>query len=143
MGIFPRDEALKIAKEEGLDLIEVAPKANPSVCRLLDYGKFKYERDKRRKKNKKRQSADTLKEIRLSYKIGEHDLKVKMKKIEKFLDEGHRVKLSIWLKGRERIYKEEGKQILEDLAKKIGETRKIESHFSGSGRKIEQYITPK
>ncbi len=142
MGIFSREEALKIAKEQGLDLIEVAPNANPPVCKLLDYGKFKYEREKKRKKSKKKQS-DTLKEIRLSYQIGEHDLKIKVKKIEEFLKEGHKVKLSIWFKGREKIYKEEGKKILEKIAEEMGKVRKIESRFSTSDRKIEQYLIPK
>ena len=143
MGILPRREALEIARREGLDLVEVAPQANPPVCRLLDYGKFKYQMDKKRKKNRKKQSSDTLKEIRLSYKIGEHDLQIKVRKVEQFLKEGHRVKLSVRFRGRESIYKEEGKRILERVAKEVENVGRVETRPSVGDRKIEQYLIPK
>lgn len=143
MGIFPRNKALGIAQDEGLDLVEVAPQANPPVCRLLDYGKFKYQLEKKRKKNKKRQTSETLKEIRLSYQIDEHDLNVKLKKVRQFLGEGHRVKLSIRFRGRENIYKEEGKHMLEKIAREVENVGKAESTPSVSGKKMEQYLTPK
>lgn len=143
MGIFSRQEALEIARREGLDLVEVAPQANPPVCRLLDYGKFKYQLDKKRKKNRKKQSSDTLKEIRLSYKIGDHDLQIKVRKVQQFLKEGHRVKLSIRFRGRENIYKEEGKHLLEKVAKEVEDVGRVESRPSVSERKIEQYLVPK
>ncbi|MCD6257082.1 translation initiation factor IF-3 [Candidatus Aerophobetes bacterium] len=143
MGIFSREQALEIARKEELDLVEVAPQANPPVCRLLDYGKFKYQLDKKRKKNRKKQTSDTLKEIRLSYKIGDHDLQIKVKKVQQFLKEGHRVKLSIRFRGRENIYKEEGKQLLEKVAKEVEDVGKVESRPSVGDRKIEQYLVPK
>ncbi len=143
VGVISRDEALEIARREGLDLVEVAPQANPPVCRLLDYGKFKYQMEKKRKKNRKKQSSDSLKEIRLSYKIGEHDLKIKVKKIEEFLREGHRVKLSIRFRGRENIYKEEGRKMLERIAKELKEIGRVETRPSIGDRKIEQFLIPK
>jgi translation initiation factor IF-3 len=143
MGILPRKEALEIARREGLDLVEVAPQANPPVCRLLDYGKFKYQMDKKRKKNRKKQSSDILKEIRLSYKIGEHDLQIKVRKVEQFLREGHRVKLSVRFRGRESIYKEEGKRMLERVAKEVEDVGRVETRPSVGDRKIEQYLIPK
>jgi len=143
MGIFSREQALEIARKEELDLVEVAPQANPPVCRLLDYGKFKYQLDKKRRKNRKKQTSDTLKEIRLSYKIGDHDLQIKVKKVQQFLKEGHRVKLSIRFRGRENIYKEEGKQLLEKVAKEVEDVGKVESRPSVGDRKIEQYLVPK
>lgn len=143
IGIVSRGEALEFARKEGLDLVEVAPQANPPVCRLLDYGKFKYQMEKKRKKNRKKQSSDTLKEIRLSYKIGEHDLKIKLRKVEEFLKEGHRVKLSIRFRGRESIYTEEGKKMLERVAEEVKDVGKIESPPSISDRKIEQYLIPR
>jgi len=143
MGVFTREEALKIAEEKDLDLVEVAPHANPPVCRLLDYGKFKYQMEKKRKKAKKKQASDTLKEIRLSYQIGEHDLMVKAKKVQQFLKEGHRVKLSIRFRGRENIYKEEGKHILERVIKEVEDVGRAESGPSINGKKMEQYIVPK
>lgn len=141
-GIFSREEALKIAREKGQDLVEVAPQASPPVCRILDYGKFKYQQEKRRKKAKKK-SSNTLKEVRLSYRIGEHDFEVKVRKIYKFLEDGHRVKVSLRFKGREMIYKEEGKKILERVAKEIEEIGKVETGPSISNRVVEQYLVPK
>jgi len=142
MGIFPRDKALEIARNEGLDLVEVAPQANPPVCRLLDYGKFKYQLEKKRKKNKKKHATE-LKEIRLSYQISDHDLQIKLKKIQEFLKEGHRVKLSIRFRGRENIYKDEGRHMLEKIAKVVEDIGKVESAPSISGKKMEQYLAPK
>ncbi|MCD6317616.1 translation initiation factor IF-3, partial [Candidatus Aerophobetes bacterium] len=92
LGILSLKQALDIARREGLDLVEVAPQATPPVCRLLDYGKLKYQLDKKKRKTKKKQSSDVLKEIRLSYHIGKHDLEIKTKKIYRFLQEGHKVK---------------------------------------------------
>ncbi|MBE0477848.1 translation initiation factor IF-3 [Candidatus Aerophobetes bacterium] len=143
MGILSTEEALKVAQNAGLDLVEVAPQANPPVCRLLDYGKFKYQLEKKRKKSRKKRTSDALKEIRLSYQIGEHDLQVKLRKVQQFLKEGHRVKLSIRFRGRENIYKEEGKHIFEKIVKEVENLGKIESAPSTSGRRMEQYLVPK
>jgi len=141
-GILSGEEALRIAREKGRDLVEVAPQADPPVCRILDYGKFKYQQEKRKKKAKKK-SINTLKEVRLSYRIGEHDFEVKVRKICKFLKEGHRVKLSLRFKGREMIYKEEGKRILERAVKEIEQIGKAETQPSVSHRILEQYLVPK
>ena len=126
-----------------MDLVEVAPEANPPVCRILDYGKFKYQQEKRRKKSKKKHSTNVLKEVRLSYRIGEHDLEVKMRKICKFLKEGHRVKITLRFRGREMIYKDRGEMILKRIAQEAQEFSKVESPPSVSGRRIEQYLIPK
>lgn len=143
MGILSLEKALEIARKEGVDLVEVAPQANPPVCRLLDYGKLKYQLDKKRRKAKKKQFGDVLKEIRLSYHIGEHDLETKIKKIYRFLQEGHKVKVSVRFKGRERIYRDEGKHLLEKVVKQVEEVGKAESRLSGVGGRIEQYLIPK
>jgi translation initiation factor IF-3 len=123
--------------------VEVAPEANPSVCRILDYGKFKYQQEKRRKKSKKKHSTNILKEVRLSYRIGEHDFEVKLRKVCKFLKEGHRVKISLRFRGREMIYKDRGEMILKRIAQEAQEFSKVESPASVSGRSIEQYLAPK
>ncbi|MCD6574447.1 translation initiation factor IF-3 [Candidatus Aerophobetes bacterium] len=143
MGVFSRDKALEIARDQELDLVEVAPHANPPVCRLLDYGKFKYQLEKKRKRTRKKHTSDTLKEIRLSYQIGDHDLQIKARKVQQFLKEGHRVKLSIRFRGRENIYKEEGKHILERVIKEVESVGRAESAPSISGRRMEQYLVPK
>lgn len=122
--------------------MEVAPQADPPVCRILDYGKYKYQQEKRKKKSKKK-SVNTIKEVRLSYRIGEHDFEVKVKKVCKFLKEGYRVKLSLRFKGREMIYQEQGKKILERASQKIGEVGKVETRPSMSRRVVEQYLIPK
>ena len=142
LGIFSHQEALKIAQEKELDLVEVAPEAKPPVCRILDYGKFRYQREKRRKQSKQRHSTD-LKEVRMSYKIGEHDFEVKLRKIQQFLKGGHRVKVSLRFRGREMIYKERGRGILERVSQTVKEVGKVESTPSMSGRVIEQYLIPR
>lgn len=143
LGIFSCQEALKIAQEKELDLVEVAPEAKPPVCRILDYGKFRYQRDKRRKQSKQRHSTNALKEVRMGYKIGEHDFEVKLRKIQQFLKGGHRVKVSLRFRGREMIYKERGRGILERVSQNVKEVGKVESTPSMSGRVIEQYLIPR
>jgi len=143
LGILPLKQALDIARREGLDLVEVAPQATPPVCRLLDYGKLKYQLDKKKRKTKKKQSSDVLKEIRLSYHIGKHDLEIKTKKIYRFLQEGHKVKISVRFRGREKIYREEGKRLLEQVVKQVEEVGRAEARLSDTERKVEQYLIPK
>jgi len=143
LGILPLKQALEIARSEGVDLVEVAPQATPPVCRLLDYGKLKYQLDKKKRKTKKKQSSDVLKEIRLSYHIGKHDLEIKTKKIYRFLQEGHKVKISVRFRGRERIYREEGKRLLEQVVKQVEEVGKVEARLSETGERLEQYLIPK
>ena len=123
--------------------MEVAPEARPPVCRILDYGKFKYQQEKRRKKSGKKHSTNVLKEVRLSYRIGEHDLEVKMRKICKFLKEGHRVKITLRFRGREMIYKDRGEMILKRIAQEAQEFSRVDSPPSVSGKSIEQYLIPK
>ena len=143
LGILSLKQALDIARREGLDLVEVAPQATPPVCRLLDYGKLKYQLDKKKRKTKKKQSSDVLKEIRLSYHIGKHDLEIKTKKIYRFLQEGHKVKISVRFRGREKIYREEGKRLLEQVVKQVEEVGRVEARLSDTGGKVEQYLIPK
>jgi len=142
-GIKSRDEALALAQSRGLDLVEVAPQASPPVCRLLDFGKFKYQLEKKKKKNRKKQGSDALKEVRLSYQIGDHDLQVKLRKVEQFLKEGHRVKLSMRFRGRENIYRAEGRRIFERVLGQLGDIGRPESAPATNNRRLEQYIIPK
>lgn len=108
-----REEALKTAKEQGLDLVEVAAKAKPPVCKLMNYGKFLYMQSKQERLHKAKQKKTETKAIRLSLKIEKHDMEVKAKKINKFLDQGHKVKLDLYLRGREKAFREEGLKKLE------------------------------
>ncbi|MCA9112874.1 MAG: translation initiation factor IF-3, partial [Planctomycetaceae bacterium] len=112
LGVIPTEEALKIALEAGLDLVEVAPNERPPVCRILDYGKFKYEQKKKQAKNAKTHQVQ-LKEIRLRPKTGDHDIQFKMKRARGFLEDRDKVKLNVFFRGRENAHHERGREILE------------------------------
>lgn len=138
IGIVSREEALRKAEEAGLDLVEVAPQANPPVCRILDYGKFKYQQEKKKKKK----HTPSLKEIRMTSKIEEHDFKVKLKNAIRFLEEGHKVKIRVYFRGREIIYKERGREILERVVKEVGEVGRAEAPPRLMGKNMEIYLVP-
>lgn len=111
-GIIPTLEAIEMAKQANADLVEVSPNANPPVCKILDYGKFKFDQEKRRKESKKKQKQVKLKEIRMQPKIEKHDLEFKTKHIKEFLDEGNKVKVTIRFRGRELAHTELGRDVL-------------------------------
>ena len=117
LGIMLRDEALDIAQEKDLDLVNVSPNAKPPVCKILDYGKFKYDQQKREKEARKKQKTIQVKEIRLSAAIEEHDIDVKAKRACKFLEAGDKVKVTLRFRGRERSHKEVAYAVLENLAR--------------------------
>ncbi|MCS7201664.1 MAG: translation initiation factor IF-3 [Dictyoglomus sp.] len=119
LGIMPIEQALRIARERNLDLVEVAPNANPPVCKIMDYGKFKYEQARKEKENKKSQKAIEVKEIKIRPNIEEHDYQVKLRKIREFLEKGYKVRLVILFRGRQLIYKEWGDKLLERILKDI------------------------
>ncbi len=121
MGILPRLEALKAAQERGLDLVEIAPSATPPVCRLLDYGKYRYEQAKKERKVKKGQKIGVLKEVRFRPKIEDHDLQAKIRTVRKLLAEGSKVKISVRFRGREIIYPEMGWKVLKRVAEALKE----------------------
>ena len=138
----PRD-AQKIADENDLDLVKVSPHAKPPVCKILDYGKFRYEEERRLKEAKKKQKAVSIKEIRMSVRVEEHDIQVKAKNAEKFLMQGHRVKLTIRFRGREMAYTNQGKQVLLDFAKRLEEVGTVEKNPKLEGRNMSIFLTPK
>src|SRR5438309_10483610 len=113
---MPPQQALRIAEERGLDLVEVAPTATPPVCRIMDYGKYKYEQAKREREAHKKSKSSGLKGMRLSPKIGEHDLQVKTRAVIGFLKDGDKVRVSMWFRGREMAQLHVGEQILRRLA---------------------------
>ena len=123
----PLPEALSIARESGLDLVEVAANADPPVCKIMDFGKYKYEQDHRRKESRKRASNVVIKEMKLRPKIEEHDYDTKMKHVERFLEEGSKVKLTIMFRGREMAHPELGRRILERVAERVAEIAIVES----------------
>jgi len=128
LGILPIEEALSIARERELDLVEISPEATPPVCRLLDYGKFLYSLQKKNHEAQKQQRKIHIKEIKFTPAIGVHDIEVKMKKIKEFLDEGNKVKLTIWLRGRQKRKPEMLDQMVERIVNLVKEFCEIESN---------------
>ncbi len=135
VGVIPLSQALAIARERDLDLVEVAPQVAPPVCRLMDYGKYIYERAKREKEARKAQRVE-IKEIRLRPKTGHHDRNLKVKRIRDFLARGHKVKVRVLFRGRERSHPEIGREILERLAEELGDVANVEHHPKMDGRSM-------
>jgi translation initiation factor IF-3 len=116
LGVLSLDAALRIANEKGLDLVEVAPQANPPVCRLMDYGRYKFETVKREKDQRRKQNVIKLKEMKLRPKVAEHDFQTKFKGLKQFLEAGEKVKVTIMFRGREMVHQDIGRKILDRVA---------------------------
>lgn len=136
-------EALKKADEAGFDLVKVSPDAKPPVCKILDYGKFKYEQTRREKENKKNQKTVNIKEIRTSVRVQDHDLQVKAKNAIKFLKAGDRVKVSVRFRGREMAYMDKGKELLLKFASMVEEVGMIEKQPKIEGRNYVMFLQSK
>lgn len=142
LGVMPLHEALARAKERNLDLVEVAPTAVPPVCRLLDYGKFRYEQTKKEREARKHQRVVLLKEVRMTPKIDEHDLDFKTRNVQKFLESGDKVKVSVRFKGRELAHPHLGRQILEQVAAKLKGVGNVERPPAMEGRTMSMIVSP-
>ena len=139
---MPVQQALEIAAERELDLVEVAPTAVPPVCRLLDYGKFKYEQAKKERETRKSQHASVLREIRMRPKIDSHDLEMKARNAEKFLKGGDKVKVTVMFRGREMVHPEIGRAILDRVAEQLKEVSVIERPPNMEGRFLSAILAP-
>ncbi len=139
---MPRDEAIAMAKERLMDLVEIVPNANPPVCRILDFKRFLYEQKKKEKEARKKQKSIQMKEIRLRPEISEHDYNFKKQHIEDFLKEGHRVKVSVAFRGREILHKERGYNILKKLISDLGPLAKVEKSPHEEGRFLNVILIP-
>lgn len=142
MGVIPTAEALRIANERGLDLVEVAPTASPPVCRLLDYGKYKYEQTKKEREAKKNQKIVLLKEMRLRPKIDDHDLETKTKMVHKFLQEGDKVKVTIVFRGRELAHPQLGRELLDSMIGKLEGVANVERAPMMEGKAMSMILAP-
>ena len=142
LGVLPTYEALRVARERGLDLVEVAPNAVPPVCRLLDFGKFQYERQKREREARKAQKVIEIKEIRLRPRTGEHDLDVKVRQTLSFLDEGCKVRVTVRFRGREITHPEIARDQLSEFAEKVGEAAVIEAQPAMEGPNLFMLLSP-
>ncbi len=136
-------EALAIAARTGLDLVEVSPNASPTVCKIMDYGKFRYQQNKKLQDAKKSQTIIQVKEIRLRPKTEEHDLEVKLKHIKKFLSQGDKVKITMMFRGRELAYTEIGRKIMEELKANLEEISVIDQQPRLEGRNMIMIVAPK
>lgn len=134
IGVVPISEALNIARDQGYDLAEISPNANPPVCKLLDWGKYLYEQDKQAAKNRKKQKNIEVKQVRMGLKIGQHDIEVKQKATRKFLDAGNKVKLTVRFKGREMARPDLGEKVLENFFESLSDIAQIEQKPTMTGR---------
>src|ERR1043165_2142496 len=142
LGIKPLPEALHIARESDLDLVEVAPLANPPVCRIMDYGKFKFDAAQRAKESKRKSTNVSIKEMKYRPKIGQGDFDTKTRKVLGFLNDGHKVKITIMFRGREMSHPDLGKQILDRVAEKVAVAGKVESAPKLDGRNMVMVLGP-
>ena len=143
LGVMKTEDAIAEADSHGLDLVEVSPNADPPVCKILDYGKFKFEAQKKRNEAKKKQKVIEVKEIKLRPNIDEHDYQVKMRSVQKFLDEGDKVKVTLRFRGREMAHQELGVNVLNRVREDTDEVAKIEAFPKLEGRQMIMVIAPK
>ncbi len=143
LGIMPTEEARVMASERGLDLVEVAPQARPPVCRLMDFGKYKYEQARKLREAKKKQHTITVKEVKLRPKIEEHDLDFKLRHARRFLEEGDKVKFTLWFRGREVTHPELGRRVLERVLGELEDLGVVEAKISHEGRTMTMLLAPR
>ena len=143
LGIMSSAEALKIADEQGLDLVKISPQAVPPVCKLMNYGKFRFEQSKREKEAKKNQHVVEIKEIRMSPGIDVGDFNTKLKNAQKFVADGNRVKVSVRFRGREMAHTEIGKDLLDRFAEQCAEVANLDKPAKLEGRMMSIFLSPK
>ena len=142
-GVVSTDQAMELARENGLDLVEVSPMARPPVCKILDYGKYKFEQEKRIRESKKRQRLTKLKEIRMQPKIDSHDLDFKSRHIKSFLDQGNKVKVTVRFRGRELAHTEIGRAVLDRVVELTREYAVLARSAQMEGRFMSMVLSPK
>ena len=143
MGILPTKEALRIAEEKGYDLVEISPSAKPPVCKMMDYGKYKYEQSKKDRIAKKKQHVVQLKEMHFTPKTEEHDYQFKLKHLRHFLEEGNRIKIVIKFRGREMAHREFGIKVMERIEKDLEDLGVVEQRGKFEGRNMVMTMIPK
>lgn len=137
-----RDKAIEMASERGADLVEVAPNATPPVCRIMDYGKFKYEQKKKNQEAKKKQQTVSVKEIKLRPQTDKHDIDTKVRHVKRFLGDGDKVKFNVFFRGRERAHPELGESVLQRVFEQVSDLARIEAPPQMDGRRMIMVIAP-
>lgn len=140
VGVISRQDALARARQAELDLVEISPNADPPVAKIVDWGKYNYQKTKQRQKNRKNTKAQDLKQIRFGLKIGQHDLDVKLRKIREFLDAGHKVKITAFFRGREMAHKEIGYKLLDDVFEQISDIAVVDQQPQMSGKYLNMVV---
>lgn len=143
VGVISRYDALRMAEEVGLDLVEVAPGADPPVCKILDFGKYKYEAQKKKSEARKKQKVIEIKEIKMRPGIDEHDYQVKLRNMRRFIDEGDKVKVTIRFRGRELVHQDLGLKVLDRVRDELEDVSKIEQVPKIEGRQMVMVIAPR
>ena len=142
LGVMSPAEGIKLARQRGLDLIEIVPNATPPVCKIMDFGKFKYEQTKKDKLQRKHQHVTQLKELRFHPNTDDHDFEFKTRHARRFLEEGHKLKATVVFKGREITYKEHGEELLRRLAEKLADLAKVDQVAKLEGRSMAMIFAP-
>jgi translation initiation factor IF-3 len=143
LGILQRGDAIALAKEGGLDLVEVAATSDPPVCRVMDYGKYKYEQQKKKQEAKKKQTVVQIKEIKVRPKTDDHDYETKLRHIRRFLEDGDRCKISVFFRGREIVHKDRGVDMLDRVVRDLADIAKVEQESHAEGRTLQMLLVPK
>ncbi|HBG79084.1 MAG TPA: translation initiation factor IF-3 [Phycisphaerales bacterium] len=143
IGVVPVNEAMDMARQAGLDLVEIAPEASPPVCRIMDFGKYLYELKRKEKQNVKKQHAVTLKEIRLRPTTDEHDCQTKLNHARAFFEKGHKVQFTLMFRGREMLHVEQGKTLMQDIITKLEDVAKVDRNPSLLGKRMTVMMAPK
>lgn len=142
LGILPIEKALEAAEEHGLDLVEVAPMARPPVCRIMDYGKFRYEEQRKAREARKKQHRVDLKEVKMRPGIEDHDFEFKTRHARRFLEEGHKVKITMMFRGRQMAHPEIGREVLTRVVETVADVGKVESHPTMEARSMTMVLAP-
>lgn len=142
IGVVTIAEAIKRAAAQGLDLVEISPNADPPVCKLLDFSRYKYDSKKKQQEAKKKQKKVSLKEMKFKVNIGQGDFDVKVNKIRKFLEVGDKVKVSLWFKGREIVHRNRGLELFKKILESLGEVAKIDAEPKMEGKQIIMILSP-
>ena len=142
VGITPTTDAMRMARDAGLDLVEVSPNSDPPVCRIMDYGKWKYQQRKKEQKNKSHAKQNELKEVRLRPGTDEHDVKIKTDRARHFLDDGHKVQFTILFRGRQMAHRDIGFRMFEDIADDFGDIAHVEMNPRVQGRRMTMMMAP-
>ena len=143
LGVMPIQQALETARQRELDLVEVAPEATPPVCRIMDFGKFKYMQARRQKEARKKQTVIVVKEVKMGPKTERHDFEFKLKHVRRFIEEGNKAKVTVRFKGREMAHTELGWKMLNKMTEAVADVATVENHPRMEGRMLSMILSPK